>query len=237
MAPATSPSEISRTARPLHALRRQVVVARAVQDDDAELLHGILRRFDTSTRLSVADALMSIEPRARGQRRSSSCTRTSGTEHCAALRECDDRQRAGRPWAVSEVPSTGLRRRRPGRLPVTDVLAVNSMGASSFSPSPMTTIPSMEMPPRTNRMASTPRRRRRSCRLARPIWRPQWRGFGDTNHLERDVAVGPERGCTHAAYSDEVSPSEVRSGAHLLFRPYLGVSSLVVKPADPWWAR
>src|SRR4051812_9766295 len=62
----------------------------------------------------------------------------------------------GMPLAASVVPSSGSTAMSTcGGLPSPMRSPLNSIGASSFSPSPMTTVPSMLTVPSTSRMAST----------------------------------------------------------------------------------
>src|SRR5687768_13131078 len=78
----------------------------------------------------------------------------------------------GRPSEVSVVPSMGSTAMSTlGSAPSPMCSPLKSMGASSFSPSPMTTIPSMEMVLSTSRMASTAAPSAASL-SPRPIQRP-----------------------------------------------------------------
>ena len=80
----------------------------------------------------------------------------AGVEHRAALGDADDRDRVvaserGERRALDRVDGDVDGRRRPS--PISSPL--KSIGASSFSPSPITTTPSIETVLRTRRMAST----------------------------------------------------------------------------------
>ncbi len=95
--------------------------------------------------------------RAPGRRRSSPCRSRAGEEHRAALGDCDhgDRVRLperGQPRPLERV-DRDVHLRPAGRSPTSSPL--KSIGASSFSPSPITTTPPSRRVSRTKRIAST----------------------------------------------------------------------------------
>ena len=71
--------------------------------------------------------------------------------------------------AVSVVPSSGSSAISTARPPCPTFSPMNSMGASSRSPSPITTVPSMGRTLKAARIASTAAWSA-SCSLPRPIW-------------------------------------------------------------------
>ena len=104
-----------------------------------------------------------------------------------------------RPRAVGVVPSMGSTAMSAlGGVPSPIRSPLKSMGALSFSPSPMTTTPSIEMLDSTIRMAFD--RGAVGALLVPPAHPPgggQGRGFGDPDELHGQVAVGCLRGDGH----------------------------------------
>ena len=98
----------------------------------------------------------------------------------------------GMPLAVRVVPSIGSTATSPsGPLPLPTRSPLYSIGASSFSPSPMTTTPFMSTVVISARIALTAARSAPFL-SPRPIQRPRGHrgGLGDADQLEREVAVG-----------------------------------------------
>ena len=78
----------------------------------------------------------------------------------------------------------------PGAAPLPIRSPLNSIGASCFSPSPITTMPSIATESMRSRMASTAAGQPRSCRLAHPARQCQGGGLGDADEFRGQVPVG-----------------------------------------------
>ena len=204
IAPATSPSVIEMHARAgLADLGDQVVVARAVQDHDAELLDGLLepRRellevlgrgrvdVDRAAPARPDGDLLHVDDRA-------------GVEHRAALGQRDHRHRAvaahrGERRAVDRVDGdvdlrAGGRRRSARRC--------RASARRPSRPRRSRRSPSIATAPSTKRIASTAAGRRRSCRRARTSARPRWRRPRSRGSVRaRGCGPAAAAGCTREA--------------------------------------
>ena len=112
-------------------------------------------------------------------------------EHRAALGDGDaPRSRSACPWPSAWCRRSGRRRCRTPGPAVADLLAVEQHGASSFSPSPMTTTPSIETVPMRAHRVDGGAVAAVLVAPADPAAGGHRRGLGDPDELHGQVAVG-----------------------------------------------
>ena len=111
----------------------------------------------TADRLSATDAVMSMRPAASGPTAIFSMyTHGPGSNIVPCSDTAITATAPPRPLEVSVVPSIGSTAMSTcGLVPSPTTSPLNNIGASSFSPSPMMTVPVMLTVPRIRRMAST----------------------------------------------------------------------------------
>ena len=159
MAPAMSPSEMNRIRAPVRrTCCDQVVVAGPVQDADRHLGDvGALDLGDPAQVLrhpGVDVDHVGVRP---GRRRASPCrTRRSGRTSRPARRPRAPPARSACPCSSAWCRRSGRPRRPPpGPVPSPTCSPLKSIGALSFSPSPITTTPRIGIELISLRMAST----------------------------------------------------------------------------------
>ena len=163
-------------ARRAHLLD-QLGVAGAVEDDRGEVADRLAAwPWRSSAGSGWGDAVMSIAPTALGPDGDLlHVERRAGVEHRSPLADGDHRQGvASGPRRSGGCRRSGRRRRRrAAAVPSPTRSPLYSIGASSFSPSPMTTTPSIVHGRQHGAHRRRPRRRRRrTCRRARSSARP-----------------------------------------------------------------
>ena len=117
----------------------------------------------------------------------------AGVEHRAALGEGDHGQGAGHAAGAERRPLERVDGDvdLTGGLPSPICSPLKSIGASSFSPSPITTTPSIETESSTKRIASTAAPVGGDLvAAADPAGGGERGGLGDAHQLQREVAIG-----------------------------------------------
>ena len=171
-----------------------LLVARAVEHDDHHVADVDLAR-------SAISSTVFAERRGRGRagrrsprrRPSSPCTRTGpGRTSCRARRARSRRSRSACRARTGACPRAGRRRCRPGgRSRRRRARRCASIGASSFSPSPMTTMPSIAHGAQHGVHAVDGGLVGGDLvAAADPAGGLQRGGLGDADELEREVAIG-----------------------------------------------
>ena len=139
-------------------LAHRIVVSLAVEHHDHHVADvDVLALGDQLERLAAAAGRGRAGRRSRGRRPSSPCTRTDpGRTSRPARRARSPRSRSASRARSAASPRADRRRCRPSAgLPSPICSPLNSIGASSFSPSPITTTPSIDTVSSTLRIAST----------------------------------------------------------------------------------
>ena len=195
MAPATSPSVMNLIRAPVDRISSTSVgVPGPVEDDDGDVRRATpawpSRPGGRSRRPAAGCRRRRRRP---GRSRASPCrTRPTGRTSTRAATPRAPTGRCPCPSAVSRVPSIGsTATSHSGPVPSPTRSPLKSIGASSFSPSPMTTTPFMVTVPMRLRIASTAAP---SAPFLSPATDPAAGGhrgrLGDAHQLERQVAVG-----------------------------------------------
>ena len=141
----------------LAALLDDVGVALAVEDHRGHVADLLALRLGDGLEVGV-DRCVDVDhvDGLRARRRACPCRRTDpGRTWCPARPSRSPRWRCPGPREVRVVPSMGSTAMSHAGPPLPISSPLKSMGASSFSPSPMTTTPSIGTLLRTRRIAST----------------------------------------------------------------------------------
>ena len=134
----------------------QALVARPVEHDDHEVVDLAVERLGDGLQVLLHGGVdVDLAPWRTGPPRACPCRCRGRSGGRPSPTRPARRWRWGRRWRRGSCPRGGRRRCPPRSPPLPTFSPMNSIGASSRSPSPMTMVPSMSTVSMSLRMAST----------------------------------------------------------------------------------